>query len=99
MHPRKPETDRELARAKLLVPDGLKVVRYDWILCQVYVDWEIQVRTSFGRNQHKRNNGLIEKLKVEKGEPEVSTHLTLEGDLEDITISYLVLAEFLILAQ
>ena len=63
MHPRKPGTDRELARAKLLVPDGLKVVRYDWILCQVYVDWEIQVRTSFGRNQHKRNNGLIDKVK------------------------------------
>ena len=60
---------------------------------------KIQVLTSFGRNQHKRNNGLIEKLKVKKGESGVSTHLTLEGDLEDITISYLVLVEFLILAQ
>ena len=29
-----------LGPAKFLVLDGLKVVRYDWILYQIYVDWE-----------------------------------------------------------
>jgi len=42
---------------------------------------------------------LIENLKVKKGELEVSTHLMLEGNLEDIIISYLVFMEFLILVQ